>query len=259
MFWLGLGFGCRVRLPALIAAGLLTVPAFGVSVININTPGIYSSPSDGSYPAFTADDDIQLFGFTLGSATAIDLQTISWANPNIQGFTPLEGFTPQLSLYYSNSGYTVGSYTGITDGGGDPICNGRATASIGSTSACLDAQIQTTLGPGTYLLALSEYGNTPLGDLNLSSTTTIENSFQFGPGNISCENGNFTGDPSCLGYGSDGNPFYAFYGANPELPGGWALDVTGTTGATSTPEPGSFYLILTGLAGFAAWKRRDWI
>lgn len=211
----------------LLIAAMLSGPAlFGATVnpiaINVFGGGPYIS-TDYSNGTFVADNEVQLFSFDIASTTDIYIQTISWAS--------LGGFTPQLTLFKSD-----GSPTGM-GGNASPGTYPDNCAGLGVVnSLCLDAFIQATVDPGSYLLALTQAGNDSMGSLS--------DGFFFDAVNSPCPDAapNYTSQ-ACLGYGGQG-AFSAAYGDNPQLNGVWALSV-------GTPEPVPGILMFSGMAALA--------
>ena len=122
------------------------------------------------------------------------------------------GFDPYLSLF-DGSGLQF-----LLDSNDDGGC-GNVGADP-NTHACLDSFLSILLAPGTYLVALTESGNAPLGPA-LSDGFLMDGA------------GDFTGGPFLDAQGNQRN-------------GQWALQIDGAD-AASTPEPGTAALMFAGL------------
>lgn len=169
---------------------------------------------------FTNGDDKQLFSFTLPTTSDVTLQTLSFAGgTNAKGQPIAEGgFAPDLTLFDS----TTGNWLAADQGGTSPsACGSRATDS--ATGYCLDAYIEMTLGPGSYLLVLTQDPNIALGDYPDGFSADLFLLF----------------DPS--------NPFYLNADSGYQRTGDWAVDIT-TPSMSPVPEPSSLTLLLSALA-----------
>ena len=174
------------------------------------------------------DDFVLQFLFTVyADSSSVSIATLSNGGGT---FDPLAapygnqavgagGFQPLLSLF-DLAGKLISTSTMCGSQGGDACMGGPNTA--------LDP-----LGAGTYLLALTEYGNYPISQL-------LSDGFDWdGTGNQ-----------------PDG-PFPDGVGGN--LTGNYALEILNVDDATTTPEPGGFWLFGGGMAaitlGFFRRKR----
>lgn len=154
---------------------------------------------------FAHDDSEADLTFSLSAPGFLAVQTSSWGSS-------LDGFAPELTLYYGD-----GVWTGVSAGGNSNV------------------QLDVPLGAGDWLLVLTEYPNLPLGN--------YADGFQFSPSNVSnpCPGiDNFTGS-ACLGYGPDDNAFYD--SSNIEHTGNWVLAGEVAVG----PEPSPIAFVLSGL------------
>jgi len=178
--------------------------------------------------SFGAQDDVQLFSFTIGSGSTVTMTTLSYAGGvNAAGATISPGgFDPVLSLFDS-----TGSLLNSSDDGTPPDINTDP-----STGEAFDVYFQTLLGPGTYILALTHFDGFAIGP-NVSDG--------FDPITIGgCPNGVFCDSK-----------------ANNRTPD-WALDILNvdqaSMNAATVPEPSSIFLLGVGLllAGRGLRKRR---
>ena len=211
-----------------IAISLDGGPYVSTDYVNVNA-------IPGNNGTFTYDNEVQWFSFTIGGVdpTAIYLQTFSWAR--------LGGFTPELTLFNAD-GTAVGG--GTSTPGSYPSCG--ATDVVGG-NLCLDAFIDAVVDPGSYLLALTQYGNDPQG--NISDLFTYTRGLDENSDPISGCSSQSTYTTSCLGYGGSdisGTPFYDYNGT--PLNGVWAL-------STGVPEPAPGLLIFSGLAVLAGIRK----
>jgi hypothetical protein len=191
-------------------------------------------------PAFGNDTDVQEYAFSLNNT----YETYMYTSGYFYG-----GFAPVLSLYQQVSPtdpYSAYAYVGASNVGGPP-CNlptaagspaGAIDSGIGYNGECLDEDLTQTLGPGNYLLVMTEYGNTAngpiLGDPNNPS----------GPGGLALEGqGDFTSS-----YCGNATPGSAFNLVNVDcsaaaLQGNWITTIDTVT--SPEPEPGVLLLIGT--------------
>lgn len=167
---------------------------------------------------FSADDQVQLFDFSLATAGSVTFQSYGYGGGvNFAGSTiPAGGFDSYFTWYAAD-----GTEIGTNDDG---------CGSAGHTpNGCADAYFQRSLAAGNYILALTLSGNPPNGDL--------------GDG--------FHGSP---GFSCSGSFCDAFGEAHT---GNWAVDILTVDSASlsGTPEPATFFLVPASLA-FAALRRR---
>jgi hypothetical protein len=180
--------------------------------------------------AFSTDDQVQLFSFTLNSIATITLQTFGYAGGTNANNTviPAGGFDPILTVFNS-----AGVETAFNN---DGTCGQVGTGAGG----CLDSYLQlVNLAVGTYTLALTENDNTAIGP-NISNGFSEAGNGDFTGGIFGCSNGVF-----CDAAGDNQN-------------GNWAVDIVGVTSSIA-PEPGTLGLLGTGCAavfGALLLKRR---
>jgi hypothetical protein len=159
-----------------------------------------------------SDDQVQLYTYILAQASDVVFSTASYGGGVSNGVTtPAGGFVPVLSLF-DTSGTVIGS------DGGDATCS----AGMGvdpTTNMCDDAYLKESLTAGSYILAVTEFFNVPVGP-NLSDGFLMQGQ------------GDYTG-PTC---GTTG----AFYETDiaPCVQRTGNFDVT----AATTPEPSTLWL-----------------
>jgi hypothetical protein len=176
--------------------------------------------------SFGAQDDVQLFSFTLGSNSTVTLTTLSYGGGvNAAGATISPGgFDPVLSVFDS-----TGALLTSSDDGNPPDINTDPV-----TGEAYDVYFQTLLSPGTYQLALTHFNGFAIGP-NLSDG--------FDPITIGgCPNGVFCDSK-----------------ANNRT-SAWALDILNVDQASAIaapiPEPSSIFLLGAGLLLAAGGLRK---
>jgi hypothetical protein len=166
---------------------------------------------------------------------------------------PAGGFQPVIDIFDSG-GNMMNPGTSIPCGG--------ATAMDPATGECGDAYYPTTLSfpagtweAGTYTVALTEDANAAIGP-------TLADGF-FGeavlgvtpPGNFTC-GPSYQGNPPTV---PTTNAFCDEFDPGVERTGNWALDIDNVTAASefgAVPEPASFPLFGSGLAGLVILRLR---
>ncbi len=185
---------------------------------------------------FLADDNVQLFNFTVGSSSTVTLQTWSYAGGvDAAGVTiPRGGFDPILALFDS-----TGAEINQNDDGGSNVPADSVTGEH------YDTYLQSTLAAGTYTVSVQEYDNFANGP-NLSN------------GFARTGQGNFT-----AAFGCAAGKFCDVSGvpAGNSRTGNWEFDILGVNSASlpgggSAPEPASIALLLLGVGGIAAARRK---
>ena len=181
---------------------------------------------------FTHDNDVQFFSFTLLSGTNVVLRTLGYGggvSASSQVVTA-GGFESVLQVYAANTGIAQG---GPIQPGPDPTCSFR-TPDPQRNNFCQDAYFGGFLSAGSYILALTQSPNDPLGNLS---------------------DGFFYRDVV-----PDANFNSGFIGSGPfQGTSHWAVDllfVDAASEQTSTPEPGAAFLAATALAVMGMRSRR---
>jgi hypothetical protein len=211
-------------------------------------------------PIFSSDTDEQYFAFTLDGTYETYLYT--------SGFF-YGGFAPVLSLYYQAPPVVVVGGPAYTGSGpspyanynligasnlGGPPCNlptavgsptGAIDSGIGYNGQCQDEDLTQVLGPGSYLLVLTEYGNTAEGP-TLGNPYDPSNPYAAGGFNLG-GTGNFTSNTNYGGCGTAA-PNSAFNLDNIDCSaaaqgGNWITTIDTVT--SPEPEPGVLIIIGT--------------
>ena len=187
---------------------------------------------------FNRDDNVQLFGFGLGTAGTVSIRTFAYNGGTNSAGTVISagGFDPTVSLFNLSTGALLGFND---DGSVPPLTINPVTGFAG------DSLLTLSLAAGNYRVALTEFDNVPNGN--------------FSAGFFEQGKGNFT--PSLTGC-----PATAFCAVSLNAPGfsvrngNWALDIIGATGTFAlTPEPASLLLFAFGLAGLGFLRKRKTI
>jgi hypothetical protein len=194
--------------------------SLALALLCLALPSIARATTTSYTGTFSSDDQLQTFDFTVGSSGPVVLRTYSYAG----GMDPSGaliasgGFDPVLTLYSND-----GSFLVTDDDGPCGLVNTDP-----STLNCFDAYISTSLDAGSYILALTEADNLPIGDLSDGFTQT-------GNGDFTCPE--FLGIPG------------AFCDASPAQRGNaYAVDITVPGSVAPAPEPPSLLLLLSGVA-----------
>jgi hypothetical protein len=180
---------------------------------------------------FSADDDVQLFNFTLGSPSMITLKTLSYAGGTQADGTVIAagGFDPILAVFDSDGNFIARNDDGdLNEIPSDP-----------TTGESLDTFLKLSLSPGNYTVAVTQYDNFFIGDL---------------------------GDNISLGFAQQGNPNFTAdiadcpatqfcdYLGNART-NEWAFDILNVKDADAIPEPLTILGAGTAL-GFATFFKR---
>ena len=174
--------------------------------------------------SFSGDDGLQLFDVTVTSTSLVTFETLSYGGGINSAGTMISagGFDPRLT-WFQGDGTEIGSNNG-------GVC-GPPNSFLG---ACNDAYVQVTLDPGSYVLALTQDGNDPNGNLSDGFGET--------------GNPNFTANGSCTQFCDSLS--------GDQLSPNWAVDILSVNSAVSSPEPVSTALTGSGLVFLGLIVRR---
>lgn len=204
----------------------------GLAIISFNV----SAATFSFTGTFTADDDVQLFDFTVAGASTIALRSYGYgggtqADGNL---VSAGGFDPILALF-DNTGLLIAINDDDTSGtvNADPI-----------TTFAWDTYLETTLAAGDYIVAVMQYDNRP--GTNTIGSTLLSDGFKY------------TDDPfftAALGGCSNGQ--FCDTGGNNRT-NKWAFDVLNVDSATQVvvPVPAAIWLFGSGLIGLIGVSRR---
>ena len=174
-----------------------------------------------------ADDQVQLYAYTLAQASNVVFSTDSYGGGVTNGITIAPGgFVPVLSLFDSAGNV-------VANDGADATCYAGMQADPG-TSMCDDAYLSESLAAGSYTLAVSEFFNVPNGP-NLSDGFLMQGQ------------GNFTG-PNC---GTTGGFYEADIAPCVQRTNSFSVS------ATTTPEPSTLWLAAVPMIFFGVFRRRN--
>lgn len=187
--------------------------------------------------SFAADDDIELFSISIATPGTVDLRSYGYAGGTTSTgiVVPRGGFDTILTLFNASGAF-------LTDND-----DGAGVATDPETGLAADARITTTLNPGRYLLALTEYDNFSNGNL--------------ADGFVETGHPNFTADPTfTTGGPCPGNLFRDISGtAGRCRTGNWTVDfdnVASVTPAAPAPEPSALLLAGVGITLLLAARYR---
>ncbi|MEO8598023.1 MAG: DVUA0089 family protein [Candidatus Solibacter sp.] len=190
------------------------------------TLGVSSSPAAATIlysnvGNFALDNDVLLVPFTVSDPSLVSFRTLSYGGGiNANGAVIAKGgFEPLLQLFNLDGSVNGGS---IFPGPGSDPCGPR-TPDPDRANFCLDIFAQVALGPGDYLLALTQNDNVTAGS-DLSGGFIYD------------------GDPNF----NNGFATLFFQGDSH-----WALDVT----SDQVPEPASLWMTASALL-LAGWRVR---
>ncbi len=178
------------------------------------------------------DDQVQQYSYTATGPGVVLFSTDSYGGGTYNSVTtPAGGFVPVISVFNAANGLLLGS------DGGDGVCSGGMLADP-TTNMCDDASLSLTLGSGSYVVAVSEFFNVPVGP-NLSDGFLEEGQ------------GNFTG-ATC---GTSGAFYETDVAPCVQRDGNFALNIS------AAPEPTTLGLgilaIAAGLIGRRVRSRKS--
>jgi hypothetical protein len=227
----------------LLATALLL--AGGPAVIQADT--IYNFAYGGT---FANDQGVQFIYFYISAPSDVQIYTLSYAGgthvadarTNLADSDVLGGgFVPALSVFalevpdqpslsWQQLSTANGTLQAVSYGGG-----GVDSGEYGEASVTFD-----DLPSGWYVVALTEYDNTPNGNLH--------------EGFAKQGNGNFTA-AFCGGTAPFCDPEYTL--GNGYRDGHWGVDVLNVSSSFETPEPATLFLLIGGILMIgASWLRR---
>jgi hypothetical protein len=177
---------------------------------------------------FTQDDNVQLFNFSVGATSTITLRSWSYAGGvNAAGQSIGRGGFDTILALFNSSGLLINQ-----NDDGDANVAADAVTGIG-----YDTFLNSTIGAGTYTVAVMQYDN-------FANGPNLSNGFsRAGQGNFT---GTLTAHPGGSFWDVSGN----------QRDSHWAFDILNVQAATTVPEPPSILLLVPGLAGLAACFRR---
>jgi len=207
-----------------LVASSLAALAAAFSLVSTANAGTFSFTG-----TFSADDEVQLFNFTVGSATTVTLKSYSYAG-GVQAdgnVVSAGGFDPILALFDS-----TGAFIANNDDGGEPDVGMDPV-----TGSVYDTFLQVVLNPGVYTVAVTQYDN--------FAATTLSELF------------NRVGEPFfTAAYGCSNGQFCDIGGFN--RTNFWAFDILGVDDAETPPVPlpAAAWAFLAGLGLIGAARKR---
>lgn len=200
---------------------------------------LVAAPSFATTTLFTGtlgtDNQVALFDITANISETITIQTYSYAGGTVNStIIPAGGFAPTAFLFDN-----LGDVLTLTAGNSSQVAQDPTTFNYD------DLYFQNTLGPGSYTLALAVDDNSPV------DTLASDGFVQDGNPGFTCQ--------EAAGSGNFCDVTTAFPLDNVRT-GNYAISIAGADSVlpiTSTPEPGSMLLLLTGCALTALLLRRS--
>lgn len=176
---------------------------------------------------FRTDNEVAMFGFSVGSASTVQLRTWSYAGGTNAAGTAIArgGFDPVLTLFMGD-----GTRIGGQDDGG---CALVATDAV--TGQCWDTNFTSALAAGNYIATIQQFNNFAAG-ANLSDGFLFD-----GAANANFRNGFVDASDN-------------------KRDSHWAFDILNVNQAdvptTAVPEPGTFVLLGLGILGMAVRRKQ---
>ena len=206
----------------------------GLAIISFNASAATNFSFTGT---FSADDDVQLFNFTVAGPSTVSLLSYGYGGGTQQDVNAnvvlAGGFDPILALF-DNTGLLIATNDDDTSGtvNADPI-----------TTFEWDTFLTTDLLAGDYIVAVMQYDNRP--GTNTIGATLLSDGFKY------------TDDPfftAVLGGCSNGQ--FCDTGGNNRT-NEWAFDVLNVESATQVvPVPAAAWLFGSGLIALVGIARR---
>ncbi len=208
---------------SLALLSLCLVAVRGANAVSITSTGTFAN-----------DNDVFNYNFSNTSTQSFNFFTTSYGGgSNANGTrTNAGGFVPVLTLFSSTTGNVLGF------SGGDGMCHGSAVPDS-TTNLCEDANFTQTLGPGSYLLALTEFPNVAIGSL--------------ADGFLAGSDTHFTGT---VCNGSSSKFLQVDVAPCVQRTGNYALNVNSTS-TSPVPEPPTWLLVLPSAAAIGLFARRQ--
>ena len=198
---------------------------------------------------FSKDDDVQLFNFTVSTASLVKLISFSYAGGvNAAGSTiPEGGFDPILTLFDAG-----GAFIARNDDGGDGDPAGSCPVPTSAvTNAQFDTCFESSLNPGNYIVAIQQFDNFHVGNLSDGFMSPSGSGPTF-TSRFGCTNGQFCDVAGITGTDINGNPI----GMSFNRTNAWAFDILNVDTATVVPLPATVWFLATGIAGLVVRSRR---
>jgi hypothetical protein len=186
--------------------------------------------------SFSADDDVQLFDFTVDVLSTVTIRTFGYAGGTQDDGNQVSagGFDPMVTVF-DGSGIHGGNIDGLSP----------AVLVDPDTGLALDALFTADFAAGSYTVALTQYGNFALGftpddGFSYQGVPDFTTFFEVAE---SCANGQFCSTDSA----------YRVVDRTDR----WALDILNVASASVVPVPAAVWLFGSGLLGLVVLARRN--